>query len=126
LAYGVWGLLLPVAALVPSVRPRIGQLLRTNRAAERAENRRRFGQVIERTLILAGVTRKTAADEMGYRDHSALSRWIAGTENPQIDRLTLIPGFSKSFLIAYAETIQDSADVTDVRTVITVLHKKLE
>jgi transcriptional regulator with XRE-family HTH domain len=70
---------------------------------EQRDFARLMGQAIEEAIQEAKLEKKDAADRMGYQDQSALSRWIAGIENPQLHKLWgLGPVFQKAFVIALA------------------------
>lgn len=65
--------------------------------------RRRIGKTIERALTLARLTKQEMSHAMGYRDQSALSRWISSVERPQFDKLFAVDRFYDAWLIACAE-----------------------
>lgn len=82
------------------------QMLRAEGEGDRkkvAEHRERVGRLVERALILTGLTKQQAAYEMGYSDSGVVSRWCSGAERPLLDRLFLVSGFEDSWLIAQAE-----------------------
>lgn len=82
------------------------QMLRAEHDGDRkkvAEHRERVGRLVERALVLTGLTKQQAAYEMGYSDSGVVSRWCSGAERPLLDRLFLIAGFEDSWLIAQAE-----------------------
>jgi hypothetical protein len=62
-----------------------------------------IGQAIERALVLANLSKQEASYAMGYSDQSALSRWLAGTERPQLDKLFAIDGLRQWIPVALAE-----------------------
>lgn len=84
---------------------------------------RAVGALIDRALVLAGLTKQQASYAMGYRDETAsvVSKWTQGTERPQLDRLMSVPALRRGLLLAIAESA--GADV-EVRTVVTVAHQK--
>jgi transcriptional regulator with XRE-family HTH domain len=64
-----------------------------------------LGQAIERAVTRAGLTKQEAAYRMGYEDQSALSRWIAGGESPQVARLwALGEAFQRALVLELAAT----------------------
>ena len=68
-----------------------------------ADLRRRIGQLVERALTIAGVTKQEAAFAMGYRDAVAISRWCAGVERPLFDKLFTLADFEWAWIVALAE-----------------------
>lgn len=82
-----------------------------------AEWRERIGQAIERALVLARISKQDASHRMGYPagDQSAISRWIAGTERPQFDKLFTIAALRKWIPIALAELDEDAEMTVTVR-----------
>lgn len=64
----------------------------------------RIGAVIERAIHLSGMTKQQAAGEMGYADPSALSRWIAGTDDVQFERMWAVLTLRAGLLAALAES----------------------
>jgi hypothetical protein len=70
-----------------------------------AEWRRQIGRLIERALELAHLTKQDISAAMGYEppDQSAISRWIAGVERPQFDKLFAVDRFYDAWVIASAE-----------------------
>jgi hypothetical protein len=82
--------------------------------------KRRIGRVLERALLIAGITKQDAAFRAGYGDNqSPISRWISGLETAQIGRLwdTLGPSFRRAFIVALAH---DSGEGVEVRQVVTI------
>jgi transcriptional regulator with XRE-family HTH domain len=78
-----------------------------------------FGAVIARALQIKGWTQLRLAQELGYGDNQApVSRWIAGTEAPPIERLWDLAALRLSLLVALAEAVQD--DAVQVNTVVTL------
>ena len=49
--------------------------------------REEIGRDVERTFGVIGMTKQEAAYAMGYSDAGTVSRWCAGTERPQFDKL---------------------------------------
>jgi hypothetical protein len=76
-----------------------------------------IGRVIERAIVLAGLTKQELAHAMGYADQSALSRWISGAEAAQIAKLWAVRALRGALVIAMAEASR--ADV-EVQTVVTL------
>lgn len=81
-----------------------------------ADWRRVIGERIERALILANLSKQEASFLMGYADQSTLSRWIAGVERAQMDRLFAIPQLRVPLVVAFAEL----AEGVQVSTTITI------
>lgn len=67
--------------------------------------KQKHGRAIERALELAGMTKQFASDRMGYPvgDQSAISKWIAGVERPQMEKLLAIEELRPWLVIAQAE-----------------------
>jgi hypothetical protein len=65
-----------------------------------------IGQAIERGIVLAKLTKQDVAFRMGYRDQSALARWISGVETPQFAKLWTIEELRQPLCIALAELAQ--------------------
>lgn len=78
-----------------------------------------LGPAIERALELAHLTRQEASHAMGYRDPSALSRWISGAERPQFERLFAVPRLKCALVIALAEL----AEGIEITTQITIRRR---
>lgn len=74
-----------------------------------------LGKAVWRTLLLAGVSQKEAAALMGC-EQAQISRWIAGTERPQFDRIFAQPSLRNALVVALAEL----AEGVTVETHITV------
>jgi len=62
-----------------------------------------IGSAIERAIVLARMTKQDVAFQMGYRDQSALARWISGVETPQFAKLWQIEELRGPLVIALAE-----------------------
>lgn len=75
-----------------------------------------IGQAVERAITLARMTKQDVAFRMGYRDQSALARWISGVETPQFARLWMIEELRGPLAIALAEL----AECCEVETVVRV------
>lgn len=77
------------------------------------------GRFVERALVFADITKQDAAFRLGYSDQSAVSRWVAGVETPQLAKLwTLGRRFRTGFLLAVADACSDDgARVSHVVTV---------
>jgi hypothetical protein len=99
---------------IRDVSPRMAKAALTDR-----ENRGAvlLGHAIQRALSLLGWTVDRCALEC-KRDRAQVSRWISGTERPQIDTLLLIEEFRQPFAVAIAEVAG-----CDVRTVIEVRRR---
>lgn len=68
-----------------------------------AEAGRAFGQLLARAFEHAGWTKQAIAIELHYADQSAVSRWIAGIENPPMARLMRLAGMERGWIVALAE-----------------------
>lgn len=77
--------------------------LRTDRKPLAVDWKRVSGCVVERALVLAGLTKQQVSFEMGYADQSAISRWIAGTEPTQWHKLMAIDDLRPWIPVAWAE-----------------------
>lgn len=80
-----------------------------------------LGSAIERALSIAGLTKKDVSYRMGYGTNQApISRWIAGTEMPQLSKLWAIEELRGPLVVALAEAVDDSGVVVttniEVRT----------
>jgi transcriptional regulator with XRE-family HTH domain len=62
-----------------------------------------FGRVIVRAREILGITQKELAFRLGHADHTRVSKWEAGIENPQMAALYGIEGYRGAFLVASAE-----------------------
>ena len=76
--------------------------------------RAEIGQAIERAISLAGWTKKEAAGELGV-EPAQLSRWIAGTERPQLDRLFAVEALRWPLIQMLARLDQQVEIITDIR-----------
>jgi hypothetical protein len=80
-----------------------------------ADDAMAIGRVIERALVLAGLSKQDAAFKMGYGTNQApLSRWIAGIETPQFAKLFALVELRAPLVMAFAESVQDIDVVTQV------------
>lgn len=70
---------------------------------EDVELARVFGRVIGRAFEIAGLTQQEIAFRLGYTNQSAVSRWVAGTETPQMAKLLTVDGFEDALIIALTE-----------------------
>lgn len=68
-----------------------------------ADLRPAIGLLVERALILAGVSKQDAAYQMHYADQGTVSRWCSGLERPAFDKLFTIDGFEIAWVLAIAE-----------------------
>lgn len=103
--------------LSSEIRPRMAKAdLPDVRKAETDEWRARVGAAIERTRMLCGHSLKEFADLVG-RDERQVSRWIAGTERPQLDAIFMVDAFRQPLIVALAELAQgDGVEiVTEIR-----------
>lgn len=66
-------------------------------------HRKKVGTRVERALELAGISKQTAAHDMGYSDQGVVSRWCSGIERPQFDKLNTLDGFEDAYIVALAE-----------------------
>jgi hypothetical protein len=73
-----------------------------------------IGRAIERCILLSGMTKQEAAYEMGYTDASALSRWIAGVEQPQLHRLFSVRALQPFLIVALGQMCKDVVITTNV------------
>jgi len=71
-------------------------------APEAADFPRAIGCAIERAVSMAGLSKKEVAGIIGV-DQAQLSRWIAGTERPQFDRLFSVEVLRWSLVCALAD-----------------------
>lgn len=63
---------------------------------------RELGRAVQVAISLAGLANKEAAGAMGI-DPAQLSRWIAGTERPQFDRLFAVEALRQPLCVALAQ-----------------------
>lgn len=68
-----------------------------------ADLRPKIGQLVDRALVLAGVSKQDAAYRMQYADAGTVSRWCSGLERPAFDKLFTIDGFEAAYVQAIAE-----------------------
>lgn len=61
-----------------------------------------IGGAVERAVALAGLSKKEAAAVVGV-EAAQLSRWIAGTERPQFDRLFAVAELREPMVVALAK-----------------------
>lgn len=78
-------------------------------------SQRAFGVVLARAFALANLTQQEVAFRLGYTDQSAVSRWVAGTENAQIARLLTLAELRGPLVMAIAEMTDDVSVETVVR-----------
>ena len=83
-------------------------------AGDTRDFRAEIGRAVGRALRLADLTVKEAAAAMGMADHAQLSRWMAGTDRPLLDRLFAVPALRSPLVIALAELVE----TVEVETVI--------
>ncbi len=81
------------------------------------ETAKDVGRMIERAIALSGREKKEASADMEYHDPSALSRWIAGIEAPQLWRLWHVRWLRQWLVVAMAELAGSDVEHTiKVRT----------
>ena len=69
------------------------------------DTRREIGQAFEWALDRARLTKKQAADLMGYSDQAVLGRWVSGLERVQLDKCKVLgDDFFREFVCALAQT----------------------
>jgi hypothetical protein len=93
--------------------------LRSSAKADRkplADLRPVVGQLVERALVLAGISKQVAAYEMHYADQGTVSRWCSGLERPAFDKLFALDGFRAAYVLAIAEA-DEQMDATTVITI---------
>lgn len=103
-------------ATLDNVHP---QMLRVRGEGDRkklADLKSIVGRVVERTFELAGVSKQEAAYAMGYSDPGTVSRWCAGTERAQFDKLLAVEVLRGPLVQALAE----ATGAAEVRTEITI------
>jgi hypothetical protein len=85
---------------------------------KRLAARRRFGQVFERALVGARMTKQEAAYRLKYDDQSPISRWIAGVEPLPIARIwdELGEEFQRRFVAELARAIAGGVTVRETIT----------
>ena len=83
-----------------------------------ATRRARFGAILRRSVELAGLIEKDAADQMGV-DRGQLSRWFSGTENAQVWRFNDHELLGPALIAAQAEVTPGAT----IRTVIELERK---
>lgn len=71
--------------------------------SDRKEFAASFRKAIEQAVFLSGLTKQQFAGLMGYDDASQLSRWIAGTESVNVDRLWACAAIQPFLIVALAE-----------------------
>lgn len=75
-----------------------------------------IGRAIDRARLLRGWSLKELADAVG-RDERQVSRWIAGTERPQMDALFAVVSLRCALVQAFAELAGSDVEVTTHITV---------
>lgn len=80
-----------------SIRADKGEVPSTKGAA------REFGRVCVRAREILGLSQKELAFRLGHADHTRISKWEAGVENPQMAALFAVEGYRGAFLVASAE-----------------------
>ncbi len=78
-----------------------------------------IGQLVDRALALAGISKQEAAYAMDYRDAGTISRWCSGSERPCFDKLFSLDGFEAAYILAMAERNPN----IEATTVITIRRK---
>ena len=80
--------------------------LRSEANADRkplADLRPVIGLLVDRALVLAGISKQDAAYRMNYADQGTVSRWCSGLERPAFDKLFTMDGFDVAWVLAMAE-----------------------
>lgn len=80
--------------------------------------RKEFGEILRRSVELAGLIEKEAAEQMGV-DRAQFSRWLGGQENPQVWRFQRHPLIGPALIAAQAEVTPGAT----IRTVIELERK---
>lgn len=80
-----------------------------------ADLRPAIGRLVERALVLAGVSKQEAAYRMHYSDAGTVSRWCNGIERPLFDKLFTIAGFQAAYVQAIAEQHPDFEVTTEIK-----------
>ena len=62
-----------------------------------------FGRVCARAREILGMTQKELAFRLGHADHTRVSKWEAGLDNPHMAALYGVEGYRGAFLVASAE-----------------------
>lgn len=91
------------------------KMLRADAKADRkplADLRPVIGRLVDRALVLAGISKQEAAFRMQYADQATVSRWCSGTERPAFDKLFTMDGFKAAYVQAIAEGEPQGFDVT--------------
>jgi len=94
-----------VSDVLASVQPRMAAAQRcTERNAVAEDFRRAVGQVVDRAIERAHLTKQDVSDRMGFTDPkaSAVSRWCTGMERPHFDRLLAIEELCEPLLVELA------------------------
>jgi hypothetical protein len=95
-----------------------GESLRKKFAATDDDWNRVIGRVIERALELAGMQKGEAAAEMGYGTNQApLSRWIAGVETAQFQKLWRVERLRTPIVLAWSEQLNGAAEIVTTITI---------
>ena len=79
-----------------------------------ADFKAQIGRAIQRAFSLAGLTQKEAAAALG-RDVAQVSRWIAGTERPQMDALFAVEALRWPLIQCLAQLDEQNEVVTAIR-----------
>lgn len=70
---------------------------------ELADLRPVIGSLVDRALVLAGISKQEAAYRMHYANQGTVSRWCSGLERPAFDKLFTLAGFKTAYVLAIAE-----------------------
>lgn len=74
-----------------------------------------IGGCIERARLLVGWSKKELAGVL-EKDEAQISRWEAGKERPQFDKLWAVPALRTPLVIALAELAKDGIEIsTEIR-----------
>lgn len=102
--------LLPTA----ETRPRMAKA--PLRKAEHDEWRERLGRAVERVQHRSGWSLKEFAHAID-RDERQVARWFSGTEHPQFAAIIAVPRLRQELLIALAEAVGESVEITTAITI---------
>lgn len=78
-----------------------------------ADFKAQIGQAIQRAFSIAGLSQKEAAGRLN-RDVAQISRWVAGTERPQMDALFAVEELRWPLIQSLASLAQAEV-VTEIR-----------
>ena len=81
---------------------------------ESGEFRAEIGRAVQRAFSLAGWSIKEAAGQIG-KEPAQVSRWIAGTERPQLDALFAVEALRWPLIQELAKLDDHNEVVTEIR-----------